>query len=61
MKEIEPCPFCGNKKIYANSHGKNIYIKCDECGATGPVIRDKNFLKVLPAVIKRWNERNGII
>ena len=37
--DLRPCPFCANHKlttVYA-SGGRVVIVKCDECGATGPV------------------------
>jgi len=37
--DVRSCPFCANVKLttVCASGGRVVIVKCDECGATGPV------------------------
>lgn len=38
MKQIKPCPFCGNEKANASSFGNVFFVKCEceGCHVCGP-------------------------
>lgn len=49
----EPCPFCASDLVYETSGGfGDRYIKCEQCGARGPIIDDVTSLDA-------WNIRGG--
>lgn len=51
---LEPCPFCGSKKIEIQEWDENIHgfwISCEDCGATGPNGSTE------AEAIGRWNRR----
>jgi Lar family restriction alleviation protein len=51
-----PCPFCGCRDVGPESHVNNDritqhYIRCDDCGASGP------FHPMMEIAIRLWNGR----
>jgi Lar family restriction alleviation protein len=34
--ELSPCPFCGNAKVDLEVWKGTVFVKCRECGASGP-------------------------
>jgi len=53
MKELKPCPFCGNEAELRGSDENTgyWYVLCSECGATVYGSKDK------ATAIARWNKR----
>lgn len=64
-----PCPFCdGAPKMLANEAyhkgsgiGSDACVVCSRCGASGPVVEDRNIERPLSAIerhaIRLWNRR----
>ena len=55
-EQIEACPFCGIDSIkedalYCDNHNFWFYVKCEMCGAEGPIERNEEL------AIAHWNER----
>lgn len=73
MKSATTCPFCGSEHLYVTSFTKDdenyIYVKCDGCGAGGPVIKVgiktirtvddvmARYTQAIEGAINGWNER----
>lgn len=62
--KILPCPFCGSenvKPIHCNGtwgyYPSEDYVKCNNCGATGGVIKDSDYGNNMDLAIKNWNRR----
>ena len=64
IKELKPCPFCGNNspndfcidmeaRHDLNNKFRHYFVHCWECGTLGPIQDTK--IKAIAA----WNERNG--
>lgn len=56
MTELNPCPFCGSKEVFAEldveSSASPFYsVNCSSCGAEGPTASSKN------SCIELWNPR----
>lgn len=52
MKEIVNCPFCNSPRQYIAGDSKSVYVRCETCGAIGPVDKDKD------RAIHAWNRSN---
>lgn len=70
MREMKPCPFCGdNAALYYSSgrYGCFCYVECDLCGAKSKAVSmgtrnpDDDWAESLPAfkAIDAWNRRVG--
>lgn len=53
--ELLPCPFCGSNKIERKFENPHPFVRCGECGATGP----KRLLLCLAD--DSWNRRTPTI
>lgn len=49
MKQIKPCPFCGNDALFVSERNSKSYVRCGKCYAYGPDGKDKE------EAIERWN------
>ena len=60
MTDLKPCPFCGGegKLVIPDSWDPyKAFVRCKECGITGPVVwmvDDENFKAT---AVKKWNTR----
>jgi len=70
VKEVVPCPFCGNKEIDAQQGTKDrkgtpCNMVCSECGASGPRVYLSDSELDSPIgffmLITSWNVRKGAI
>lgn len=57
--EKRECPFCGKNNIKFASYDDFYYLKCYDCGATGPKITttEKDDYHIQENVVENWNER----
>lgn len=52
-EDIQPCPFCGSKRLSNRIHNWKWRIVCEECHVTGPSSHFKN----KDVAIRKWNKR----
>lgn len=53
---VDPCPFCGsvNLTLYRDPLAVNFFIRCHQCGSSGPSTRSHSLIDVAAT----WNHRS---
>ena len=60
MTDLKPCPFCGGegKLVIPNPWDPyKAFVRCKECGITGPVVWMVDDEKFKATAVKKWNTR----
>ena len=55
-EELKPCPFCGNWCLVPGYDVAGKFVRCNECGATGPRVKFDGDLED-EKEIEAWNRR----
>lgn len=51
MSKVKDCPFCQSDELIVESSEGEYWVKCEQCGAQGPVEHDRK------TAVKNWNLR----
>ena len=60
MTDLKPCPFCGGegKLVIPDSWDPyKAFVRCKECGITGPTVWMVDDEKFKTTAVKKWNTR----
>ena len=63
---MEPCPFCGSESPMLTQNYGLYYVKCHDCGATGPVYKEDEYTGLYEAdkadlnemALHAWNSKS---
>ena len=57
MSELDRCPFCGGNAIEQKNYLGQLFVCCENCGATVFFSSDDYALREHSKLIERWNTR----